>query len=98
MLQYRTDYVNKIPILGPDGTKQSTLMLIDVAYLGKNDNDSLVFLDGDKHGIWPSMLQLCVLFVIINYYGNYVHACINWQVMSHMMAHLGQRLQQLLFQ
>ena len=55
MLQYRTDYVNKTPILG-DGTMPTTLMLIDVAYLGKNDNDSLVFFDGDKHGIWPSML------------------------------------------
>ena len=55
MLQYRTDYVNKTPVLR-DGTMPTTLMLIDVAYLGKNDNDSLVFFDGDEHGIWPSML------------------------------------------
>jgi hypothetical protein len=34
---------------------QNALMLIDVAYLGTNDNDSLVFFDGNKHGIWPSM-------------------------------------------
>ena len=60
VLQYRTDYVNKTPILG-DGRMQSVLMLIDVAYLGKNDNDSLVFFDGDKHGIWPSMYNACIL-------------------------------------
>ena len=54
MLQYRTDYVNKTPITG-DGRMQNTLMLLNVAYLGKNDNGSLVFFDGDKYEIWPSM-------------------------------------------
>ena len=43
-------------------------MLIDVAYLGKSDNDSLVFFDGDKHGIWPSMILNYV--ALFNYLWN----------------------------
>lgn len=54
VLQYRRDYLNKTPIFG-EGRTQNSLVLIDVAYLGDNDNDSLIFFDGDKHGIWPSM-------------------------------------------
>ena len=54
VLQYRRDYLNKTSIFG-DGRIQNSLMLIDVAYLGDTDNDSLVFKDGDRHGIWPSM-------------------------------------------
>ena len=78
--------MNKTPILG-DGRMQNTLMLIDVAYLGKNENDSLVFFDGNKLGIWPStycmMLTTIALFIVT--------MCLHWQIMSHMMAHLGQR-------
>ena len=58
VLQYRRDYVNKTPILG-DGRKKNALILIDVAYLQTNDNDSLVFFDGDRRGIWPSMYDAC---------------------------------------
>ena len=62
VLQYRTDYVNKTPIFG-DGRTQNALMLIDVAYVGENDNDSLVFFDGDKQRIWPSIkLYLCLIY------------------------------------
>ena len=46
---------------------QPTLMLIDVAYLGKNENDSLVFVNGDKHGIWPSMYDACKAIFIIRF-------------------------------
>ena len=71
MLQYRRDYVNRTPILGA-GMMQATLMLIDVAYLGKNRNDSLVFVNGDKHGIWPSMFDACKTIITIRFV---VHAC-----------------------
>ena len=57
VLQYRTDYVNKSPIFR-DGRMQNTLMLINVAYIVDNDNDSLVFFDGDKQRIWPSMYMM----------------------------------------
>ena len=59
VLQYRTDYVNKTPIL-VDGRMKNALMLIDVAYLQTNYNDTLVFFDGDKHGIWPGMYDACI--------------------------------------
>lgn len=59
VLQYRRDYLNKTPTFG-DREMQSALMLIDVAYLRENDSN-LIFFDGDKDGIWPSMYVWCPL-------------------------------------
>ena len=48
------------------------------------------------------MAKYVIVTIVCTVHHNYYGMCmqygyINWQVMSHMMAHLGQRLQQLLF-
>ena len=53
LLQYREAYINGTPIQG-DQSKDHTLMLIEVARL--EVNNSLKFFEGNKQGIWPSML------------------------------------------
>ena len=50
VLQYRRTYVNGTPILGEG---QNNLMLVKVAYVGKDDN--LQFVKGSKEDIWPGV-------------------------------------------
>jgi hypothetical protein len=51
---------------------KNALMLIDVAYLGESDNDSLVFFDGDKHGIWPSMYDTHAPYIYYTFIARFI--------------------------